>query len=427
MRKSARNIFLIPRAVRFVRSHAMLVVAALVACVTMVIVPPDSAYLGYFDWNTLGCLFSVLAVANAFRFAGAFDRIARLAIEHLSTPTSVVMTLVITTGMLSMVATNDLALIIMLPITLFALVKAEWGSLIAPAFVLEGLTANLCGMIMPFGNPQNLYLYSFYSIGLIDFLQTMALPFFVSTGLVLVCTFVMVRVSGVQPVKTNLIDGQSSKQADGQSNKQQEEQPDEYPDRAPLDRRRLVAYALLLVLALLAVFRVVPVVLVVAVIFISLLAMDRTALKAVDYSLLLTFVCFFIFAGNMARMPYLGELLKSFMDANGLIAPALLSQVISNVPAAVLLSHFTESWQALLVGVNIGGAGTLIASLASLITLRFFSGARKIFPDLAKDPATKDPVTKDPALSLGRFMKLFTCLNAGFLVALLVVCYLSGV
>lgn len=221
MRKSARNIFLIPRAVRFVRSHAMFVVAALVACVTMVIVPPDSAYLGYFDWNTLGCLFSVLVVA---------------------------------------------------------------------------------------------------------------------------------------------------------------------------------------------------------VIFISLLAMDRTALKAVDYSLLLAFVCFFIFAGNMARMPYLGELLKSLMDANGLIAPALLNQVISNVPAAVLLSHFTESWQALLVGVNIGGAGTLIASLASLITLRFFSGARKIFPDLAKDPATKDP-----ALSLGRFMKLFTCLNAGFLVALLVVCHLSGV
>ena len=326
-----------------------------------------------------------------------------------------------------MVATNDLALIIMLPITLFALVKAEWGILIAPAFVLEGLAANLCGMIMPFGNPQNLYLYSFYSIGLIDFLQTMALPFFVSTGLVLVCTFVMVRISGVQPVKTNLIDRQSSKQADGQSNKQQEEQPDEYPDRAPLDRRRLVAYALLLVLALLAVFRVVPVVLVVAVIFISLLAMDRTALKAVDYSLLLTFVCFFIFAGNMARMPYLGELLKSLMDANGLIAPALLSQVISNVPAAVLLSHFTESWQALLVGVNIGGAGTLIASLASLITLRFFSGARKIFPDLAKDSTTMDSATMDSALSFGRFLKLFTCLNAGFLVVLLVVCHLSGV
>lgn len=406
MRKSARNIFLIPRAVRFVRSHAMLVIAALVACVTMVIVPPDSAYLGYFDWNTLGCLFSVLAVANAFRFAGAFDRIARLAIERLSTPTSVVVTLVITTSVLSMVATNDLALIIMLPITLFALVKADWGCLVTPAFVLEGLAANLCGMIMPFGNPQNLYLYSFYSIGLIDFLQTMMLPFLMSTGLVLVCTFVMVRISGVQPAKTDPIDKQS----------------DKYLERQPLDRRRLVAYALLLVLALLAVFRVVPVVLVVAVIFISLLAMDRTALKAVDYSLLLTFVCFFIFAGNMARMPYLGELLKSLMDANGLIAPALLSQVISNVPAAVLLSHFTESWQALLVGVNIGGAGTLIASLASLITLRFFSGARKIFPDLAKDPATKDP-----ALSLGRFMKLFTCLNAGFLVVLLVVCHLSGV
>ena len=132
--------------------------------------------------------------------------------------------------------------------------------------------------------------------------------------------------------------------------------------------------------------RTIPVALVVAAILVTLAAMDRRALKAVDYSLLLTFVCFFVFAGNMARMPHLGELLGGAMGFYGLAASALLSQVISNVPAAVLLSHFTESWPSLLVGVNIGGA-VLIASLASLIVLRYFTEARRIFPSLAKSTA----------------------------------------
>ena len=201
MARSMRSISFALRTTAFVRNHVMLVVAAALAFFTMIIVPPDGAYLGYFDWNTLGCLFSVLAVANAFRFAGVFDRIARIVIERLSTPTTVVMTLVVITGVFSMVVTNDLALIIMLPITLYALVKAGWGSLIAPVFVLEGLAANLCGIIMPFGNPQNLYLYFFYSIGIVDFLQTMALPFMISAVLVIVCTFVLVRRANAQPAK----------------------------------------------------------------------------------------------------------------------------------------------------------------------------------------------------------------------------------
>ena len=180
MARSMRSISLALRTTDFVRNHVMLVVAAALAFFTMIIVPPDGAYLGYFDWNTLGCLFSVLAVANAFRFAGVFDRIARIVIERLSTSTTVVMTLVVITGVFSMVVTNDLALIIMLPITLYALVKAGWGSLIAPVFVLEGLAANLCGIIMPFGNPQNIFLNSRFGIAFPDFLATMALPFAVS-------------------------------------------------------------------------------------------------------------------------------------------------------------------------------------------------------------------------------------------------------
>lgn len=384
------NIFLLPRLVGFLRNHWVLTVSALLALITMIIVPPDGQYLDYIDWKTLGCLFSVLAVANAFRLAGAFDRIARIAIEHLSSPASVVMTLVLTTGALSMVATNDLALIVMLPITLIALVKAGWSKLIAATFVMEGLAANLCGMIMPFGNPQNLYLYSYYAIGFFDFLTVMAPPFIVATCLIIATTWALVKRAGCKP------------------------EPVAPAEIRSFDRKRLGVYGALFVLAILAVFRILPVLIAVGTITTVLLIFDRQALKAVDYPLLLTFVCFFIFAGNMTRMTFLNQWLTDLMAQDSLLTSVLLSQIISNVPAAVLLSHFTGEWPALLTGVNVGGAGTLVASLASLITLCHFTGAKRLFPNLASKRE----------LSTGYFLKLFTGLNLGFLLGLLAFSYL---
>ncbi len=375
-------------ATAFMREHVILIAAAAAALATIPFVPPDAAYLGYIDWKAICCLFSVLAVANAFRLIGAFDRIARMVLEHLSTMRCVVMALVATTAALSMVATNDMALIVMLPLSATTLVKAGWQRALPFTFAMQSIAANLCGMVVPFGNPQNLYLYSWYSLDLMSFLEAMLIPFLISLCLIAVTLTLLLRSRTEDPAQM----APASK--------------------LPLGRRRLAAYALLLTLTILAVFRIIPAPITVIAIICILGYADRRALKAVDYPLLLTFICFFIFAGNMARMPVLAEWLTSIMSGNELLASAGLSQVISNVPAAVLLSHFTDNWQGLLIGVNIGGAGTLVGSLASLITVQHFISAKRVFPSLRDDGT----------LSTGRFLVLFSALNLLFLFVLLGAC-----
>lgn len=378
----------------FLREHAVLVVAAMAAAASALAVPPDEAYLGYFDWKTLGCLFCVLAVASALRLMGAFDRAARAVIARFRSPRPLALALVLTTAGLSCVATNDMALIMMLPLSAATLMGANLPRLVAPVFVLQSLAANLCGMIVPFGNPQNLYLYSYYGLGLGDFLATMALPFALSTISIVACTWWLCgRTDSSSPSDTRNL-----------------------AMPMPLGRRRLAAYGLLFALTLLAVFRIVPVAAAVAVVAAALAALDRRALAAVDWGLLATFACFFVFAGNLARVPEVSAWLSPLMADHGLLVSAGLSQIISNVPAAVLLSHFTGAWQPLLVGVNIGGAGTLVGSLASLITLQHFTSVRKIFPR----------ATALPELSTGRFLALFSVLNFGFLAILLIACGMAS-
>lgn len=378
----------------FLREHAVLVVAAMAAAASALAVPPDEAYLGYFDWKTLGCLFCVLAVASALRLMGAFDRAARAVIARFRSPRPLALALVLTTAGLSCVATNDMALIMMLPLSAATLMGANLPRLVAPVFVLQSLAANLCGMIVPFGNPQNLYLYSYYGLGLGDFLATMALPFALSTISIVACTWWLCgRTDSSSPSDTRNL-----------------------AMPMPLGRRRLAAYGLLFALTLLAVFRIVPVAAAVAVVAAALAALDRRALAAVDWGLLATFACFFVFAGNLARVPEVSAWLSPLMADHGLLVSAGLSQIISNVPAAVLLSHFTGAWQPLLVGVNVGGAGTLVGSLASLITLQHFTSVRKIFPR----------ATALPELSTGRFLALFSVLNFGFLAILLIACGMAS-
>ena len=369
----------------------MLVVAAVAAAASALAVPPDEAYLGYFDWKTLGCLFCVLAVASALRLMGAFDRAARAVIARFRRPGPLALALVLTTAALSCVATNDMALIMMLPLSAATLMGANLPRLVTPLFVLQSLAANLCGMIVPFGNPQNLYLYSYYGLGLGDFLAAMALPFALLTAGIVACTWWLC--------------GQSNGGSDRDDTRS-------LAAPMPLSRRRLAIYGALVALTLLAVFRIVPVAAAVAVVAAALAALDRRALAAVDWGLLATFACFFVFAGNMARVPEVSAWLSPLMADHGLLVSAGLSQIISNVPAAVLLSHFTGAWQPLLVGVNIGGAGTLVGSLASLITLQHFTSVRKIFPRAAALPE----------LSTGRFLVLFSVLNFAFLALLLIAC-----
>lgn len=391
------------RLMQLLRRHWMLAAAAFVALVSMLFVPPDEEYLGYFDWKTIGCLFCVLAVASALRNAGVFDWAARAAIARFASPRTLTMTLVLVTAVFSMAFTNDVALVIMLPLSVAALVESDQPRLVPAVFALQALAANLCGMVTPFGNPQNIYLYSFFHVELGEFLMTMAMPFLLSVAGIIFATWFMTR--------------RGTAEDDGVSMQSQQGTPGEdvmapATSTAMLDRRRLIVYVPLFVIALLAIFRVIPFGIAVIIVIVTLFVLDCDALLKVDYPLLATFLCFFVFAGNMARIPALAQMLQPVMGQWGLLASALTSQVISNVPAAVLLSHFTDAWQPLLIGVNIGGAGTFVGSLASLIAIRHFAIARTMIPRL------REPDAPDTA----SFLRLFGIVNGVFFVALLVIC-----
>ena len=382
----------------FVRKETVLTVALLLAVISAFIVPPDSAYVDYIDFRTLAILFCLMTVVAGFSQQGMFGIIAKSMINRMGSLRAVTIVLIFMCFFFSMFITNDVSLITFVPMTLTVLgmageeVLTRW---MVPVITLQTIAANLGSMLTPIGNPQNLYLYSYYGLHLGDFLRTMALPFALSTAGVVACTWWLCGHSDCN---------------DSRSDTHNTTAP------MPLSRRSLVAYGLLLALTLLAVFHIVPIAAAVVIVAATLAALDRRALVAVDWGLLATFACFFVFAGNMARVPEVSAWLSPLMADHGLLVSAGLSQIISNVPAAVLLSHFAGAWQPLLIGVNIGGAGTLVGSLASLITLQHFTSVRKVFPQTAALPE----------LSTSRFLILFSVLNFAFLAILLIACGMTS-
>lgn len=389
---------------RIIKQNATAFIAALAALATMLLVPPDAAYLGYFDFNTLACLFALLAVIRALRNAGFFETVAHTVIRRFKTLRGLGCALVGVTLVCSMFATNDMALLMLLPLSTVALARTGNEHIIPFAFVMQAIAANLGGMILPFGNPQNIFLNSRFGIAFPDFLATMALPFAVSAALIALCCFVGFKATPL--IAAPIEDGDSEK---GSSN------ADPAVGRASLVRGRIVLYLALFALSLGMVFRVVSPIVGVAAVLIGLLATDRKALAHVDWGLLATFALFFVFSGNMARIPEVQGFFSMLLAQDALATSALASQVISNVPAAILLAPFVEGYRSLLVGVNIGGAGTLIASLASLIAFNHFRAIKRGMkrPGICK-------------LSTKRYLALFSVLNFAFLAVLLAVCSAAG-
>ena len=358
--------------IQFIKKNIVLVIAIFAAVVTSIIVPPDSEYLNYFDFKTLACLFCVLAVVCAFKNINFFYIIALNIVRVFRSLRMSILVLVYITFIGSMLIANDMALLTFLPLGYYILVTAEKQEYMAFVFIMQNIAANLGGMLTPFGNPQNLYLYSKFNISNSEFIQIMFPPFIISIVLITVCCLFVKN----EPL---LIKEQVY---------------------TPLNPKRTVAYSILFALAIAIVFRGIPYYWGLVVIFISLLILDRKALKMVDYPLLLTFVCFFIFAGNMARMDVIRDLFSYLLSQNTLLFSVCSCQVISNVPSAILLSQFIDNYADLLVGVNIGGTGTLIASLASLITFREY--------------------TRNNSKKTGYYIGLFSVFNFGFLIILTV-------
>ena len=359
------------KAIKLIKSNIVTVIAFLLAAITAFIVPPDGEYLGYFDFRTLTCLFCVLLVVCALRNVRFFFTLAKAIVRRFKNTRSATVALVYITFIGSMLIANDMALLTFLPLGYFVLHTTGKDKYMATVFILQNIAANLGGMLTPFGNPQNLYLYSKFEIPDLEFISIMLPPFVISITLITVACFIFVR-------------------------------PEEFEIKeraAALPIPRVAIYLILFAFSILIVFRSIPYIWGLIIIPIAILILDREAFLSVDYGLLLTFVFFFIFSGNMARIAPIREFFSYLMEIDTLIFSALSCQVISNVPSAILLSNFTENYRELLLGVNIGGVGTLIASLASLITFREY---------------TKD----QPKKTLSYILK-FSAFNFAFLVILI--------
>ncbi len=353
---------------RFLKKNTVFCVALVAAVATAFLVPPDKAYLDYFDWKTLVCLFLTLAVVCALRNIKFFTILARRLVLFAGNLRGLFLLLICITFIGSMLIANDMALITFLPLGYFALSAAGKEKYMAYLFILQNISANLGGMLTPFGNPQNLYLYSYFHIPTGEFCGIMLPPFLLAVALLVIFCLPL------KAEKLVITDSFNEK----------------------LNVKRTVLYLLLFAASLLVVFRVIPVIAGLVAITIAILILDREALLMVDYGLLGTFFFFFIFAGNLARVEAVNTLISSILEKDTLLVSILSCQFISNVPSAILLSRFTTDYHALLLGVNIGGTGTLIASLASLIT---FSEYRVLYPGHGK-----------------RYFWLFTLINVAFLV-----------
>lgn len=354
----------------FIKKNAVMCIALAAAIITSFIIPIDSAYLGYFDYKTLTCLFCVLAVVCALKNINFFYMLARKVVQLFKTARMSVLALVYITFIGSMLIANDMALLTFLPLGYLVLTTTGKEKYMAFTFIMQNIAANLGGMLTPFGNPQNLYLYTKFNIPNGEFVSIMLLPFVISVIIITVCCLVFVK-----PEELRLSD-----------------------EKIEIKPLRTTVYMLLFALSIAIVFRTIPYWIGLIIIPIVLFFMDRKALKMVDYPLLLTFVFFFIFSGNMARIGVVRDVFSFLLEKSTLLFSVLSCQFISNVPSAILLSQFTTNYQDLLVGVNIGGVGTLIASLASLITFREY-------------------VKHNPGKTM-YYIGMFSAFNFGFLILL---------
>lgn len=329
----------------FIKKEAVFSIAAVCAIATMFIVPPDKEYISYIDFRVLCLLMCLMAVVAGFKSVGAFRVLTYQLLSRIKNGRLLGVTLVLLPFFLSMLVTNDVALIVFVPFTLALLSSLGCKKSIVPIIVLQTVAANLGSMATPVGNPQNLYLYSAYNFTPGDFFLCV-LP-------LTAVSFFALSVSSLPVLPRSLPKYSAEKEK-------------------ITDPKKIAIYFVLFLLCLLTVFRVVPYVVTTAIVVAAFLIIDRKLIKEIDFMLLLTFVCFFIVSENLGRVEIIREFLQDLLTKSTLLTAVGASQIISNVPSAILLSTFTDNSADLLAGVNIGGLGTPVASLASLITLKLY-------------------------------------------------------
>ena len=329
---------------KFIRSQPVLVIAFIAAALSMLAVPPDREYPGYINRTVLIQLFALMTAVAGFRSAGIFEKVTAYMLKEAGTLRRLGIVFVVLCWVSSMLVTNDVALLTFVPLTLliYTGVKDEKSRIIT--VVLETAAANMGSMLTPIGNPQNIFLYTKYHMSPWEFTSAMLPTGLLSMGIILALT----RLLPGTPLET----------------KQEKE--------GSILKIPAIAFTILFMICLSSVLRLTPDWVCLLAALIIALIIDPKILLKVDYALLATFVCFFVFVGNIARIEPVRDFFSGMIGGRELIVSALLSQFISNVPAAVMLSGFTDNGRELLLGVDIGGLGTIIASLASLISFQIY-------------------------------------------------------
>lgn len=351
----------------FILSNMVAVIAFALATITVFLVPIDKEYLHYIDYKTISCLFLISCIISAFKDINFFYAIARHIIIRFNTLRKSYIALITITFIGSMIIANDMALLTFLPLGYLVLKETNNEDKEAFVFIMQNIAANLGGMLTPFGNPQNLYIYTKYNIDNLEFMRIMCIPFIVAIILLYLSSMFVGNdelTLSHQHIKTS-----------------------------PIKEK---VYVFLFILAIFVVFRHIPLIIGLIIIPIIILILDRDAFKSIDYSLLLTFVFFFIFSSNLARIEAVNDFFSNLLKRNVYFTTLFSCQFMSNVPTSILLSKFTNDYVPLLYGVNIGGLGTLIASLASLITFRTY--------------ASLNPK------KVGEYLCLFTVINLIFII-----------
>lgn len=402
-----------------VRKDPVLVVAIVLAIISCAAVPPDAAYAEYVDLRTIGMLFSLMTIMAGLSRLGVFRIACRHLLSAVRGPRRLALALTLLAFFSSMLITNDVALVTFVPFALLALRTLDSPRHACFTVVMMTIAANLGSMLTPIGNPQNLYLYSTSHMALTDFLLLM-LPYAAAALVLLVGAIAFFgripehakekaarSVDAGNPASSSedgsadspATCGEADNAASATDANETPQLASDADDPAP-SPLRVLPWAALFVLALLSVAHILPYQAIVAATIVVALAADRRALLHVDYALLFTFIAFFVFVGNVGRIEVVSAALAQLIDGHELAVAVIASQVLSNVPAAILLSGFTSNFAALIVGTNLGGLGTLIASMASLISY--------------KQVALVLPREK------GRYFMLFTVWNIAFLTVLAV-------
>lgn len=330
----------------FIKREAVLIIAFVAALISAFFIPPDTGYIEYIDTHVLILLFCLMTVVAGVQKCGLLTKFAYYLCKGKKSLKTIVTALVLLCFFTSMLITNDVALITFVPFAILVLGLIGENKYLIFTIVMQTVAANLGSMATPVGNPQNLFLYSKFSLSANEFFNTVLPISAVSLLLIFLCV-VFVKNKKVNITFENEVKIENPKQ--------------------------LILWAVLFVLCLLSVFHFLNDWILLILVFVSAFMIDKTLFKKVDYSLLITFVFFFVFAGNIGRVETVREFISNQMSSNAEATTLVVSQIISNVPAAVMLSNFTENGKTLLAYTNIGGLGTLIASLASLISFKLYT------------------------------------------------------